>query len=184
MVSSACQQSCMRGSWTSAALCAPAQLRLAVCASRRRAPVQQGGPGARAPCRILKEERNHILGLVKKIKASGCNVLLVQKSILRDATTDLSLHFLVRTCCGSACLPARCIAECVGWLLCGWGILAWSQQPSSTAAGVMLADGAPTQAAQTAGSRCQPRPHHQPAPLRGVLPHSSRHVDRPRVIRW
>ena len=47
--------------------------------------------------RILKEERNHIIGLVKKIKASGANVLLVQKSILRDATTDLSLHFLVRS---------------------------------------------------------------------------------------
>lgn len=46
--------------------------------------------------RVLKEERNYILQLVKKIKASGCNVLLIQKSILRDATTDLSLHYLVR----------------------------------------------------------------------------------------
>jgi T-complex protein 1 subunit delta len=46
--------------------------------------------------RILKEERNYILGLVKKIKASGCNVLLVQKSILRDATTELSLHYLAK----------------------------------------------------------------------------------------
>ena len=46
--------------------------------------------------RVYKEERNYILGLVKKIKASGCTVLLVQKSILRDATTDLSLHYLVR----------------------------------------------------------------------------------------
>ena len=45
--------------------------------------------------RVYKEERNYILGMVKKIKASGCNVLLVQKSILRDATTDLSLHYLV-----------------------------------------------------------------------------------------
>lgn len=45
--------------------------------------------------RVYKEERNHILSMVKKIKATGCNVLLVQKSILRDATTDLSLHYLV-----------------------------------------------------------------------------------------
>ncbi len=45
--------------------------------------------------RILKEERNYILSMIKKIRASGCNVLLVQKSILRDATTDLSLHYLV-----------------------------------------------------------------------------------------
>lgn len=46
--------------------------------------------------RVYKEERNYILGMVKKIKATGCNVLLIQKSILRDATTDLSLHYLVR----------------------------------------------------------------------------------------
>ena len=46
--------------------------------------------------RILKEERNYILQMIKKIRASGCNVLLIQKSILRDAVTDLSLHYLVR----------------------------------------------------------------------------------------
>ncbi|GLJ45386.1 hypothetical protein SUGI_0955500 [Cryptomeria japonica] len=44
--------------------------------------------------RILKEERNYILGMIKKIKGTGCNVLLIQKSILRDAVTDLSLHYL------------------------------------------------------------------------------------------
>lgn len=33
--------------------------------------------------RILKEEREYILNIVKKIKSSKCNVLLVQKSILR-----------------------------------------------------------------------------------------------------
>lgn len=44
--------------------------------------------------RILREERQYILGICKKIKATGCNVLLIQKSILRDAVTDLSLHFL------------------------------------------------------------------------------------------
>lgn len=46
--------------------------------------------------RILREERQYILKMCKKIKATGCNVLLVQKSILRDATTDLSLHFLAK----------------------------------------------------------------------------------------
>jgi T-complex protein 1 subunit delta len=44
--------------------------------------------------RILKEERTYLLNMCKKIKKSGCNVLLIQKSILRDAVNDLSLHFL------------------------------------------------------------------------------------------
>jgi T-complex protein 1 subunit delta len=46
--------------------------------------------------RVLKEERNYILNLCKKIQKSGCNVLLIQKSILRDAVNDLSLHFLAK----------------------------------------------------------------------------------------
>jgi T-complex protein 1 subunit delta len=46
--------------------------------------------------RILKEERKYILELIKKISGTGCNVLLVQKSILRDAVNDLSLHFLAK----------------------------------------------------------------------------------------
>lgn len=46
--------------------------------------------------RILREERQYILALCKKIKQAGCNVVLIQKSILRDATTDLSLHFLAK----------------------------------------------------------------------------------------
>lgn len=46
--------------------------------------------------RILKEERAYLLNLCKTIKQAGCNVLLVQKSILRDATTDMSLHFLAK----------------------------------------------------------------------------------------
>ncbi|MCQ2820632.1 MAG: T-complex protein 1 subunit delta [archaeon] len=44
--------------------------------------------------RVLKEERNYIVKIVKKIKETGCNVLLIQKSILRDAVNDLALHFL------------------------------------------------------------------------------------------
>ena len=46
--------------------------------------------------RVLKEERQYQLELVKKIQKTGCNVLLVQKSILRDALTDLSKHFLAK----------------------------------------------------------------------------------------
>jgi T-complex protein 1 subunit delta len=46
--------------------------------------------------RILREERKYILGLVKQIYKTGCNVLLIQKSILRDAVSDLSLHFLAK----------------------------------------------------------------------------------------
>lgn len=44
--------------------------------------------------KILKEERQYILNLCKKIQKSKCNVLLIQKSILRDAVNELSLHFL------------------------------------------------------------------------------------------
>ena len=46
--------------------------------------------------RILREERKYILNLCKQIKKSGCNVLLIQKSILRDAYNELSLHFLAK----------------------------------------------------------------------------------------
>lgn len=46
--------------------------------------------------RILKEERKYIADIVKKILKSGANCLLIQKSILRDATNDLSLHFLAK----------------------------------------------------------------------------------------
>lgn len=35
--------------------------------------------------RVLREERAYILNLVKQIKKAGCNVLLIQKSILRYA---------------------------------------------------------------------------------------------------
>mmetsp|Transcript_50773 Transcript_50773/g.140650 ORF Transcript_50773/g.140650 Transcript_50773/m.140650 type:complete len:531 (+) Transcript_50773:69-1661(+) len=46
--------------------------------------------------RILREERKYILKMCKKIQKAGCNVLLIQKSILRDAVNDLSLHFLAK----------------------------------------------------------------------------------------
>lgn len=44
--------------------------------------------------KILKEERSYLLNICKKIKKAKCNVLLIQKSILRDAVNDLALHFL------------------------------------------------------------------------------------------
>ncbi|KCV69969.1 T-complex protein 1 subunit delta [Fonticula alba] len=46
--------------------------------------------------RILKEEQNYILNICRKIKKAGCNVVLLQKSILRDAVNDLALHFLAK----------------------------------------------------------------------------------------
>lgn len=46
--------------------------------------------------RLLKEERKYILKMVKKIVASGANVLLVQKSILRESVSDLALHYLAK----------------------------------------------------------------------------------------
>jgi T-complex protein 1 subunit delta len=46
--------------------------------------------------KILKEERTYLLNMVKKIQKAKCNVLFIQKSILRDAVNDLSLHFLAR----------------------------------------------------------------------------------------
>eukprot|EP01147_Barroeca_monosierra_P003141 gene3141-5888_t len=36
--------------------------------------------------RVIREERDYIMNMCKKIKKSGCNVLLVQKSILREAS--------------------------------------------------------------------------------------------------
>lgn len=46
--------------------------------------------------RVLRDERQYILTMCKQIKAAGCNVLLIQKSILRDAVNELSLHFLAK----------------------------------------------------------------------------------------
>merc|ERR1711988_1844826 len=71
--------------------------------------------------RILREEKKYILTICKKIAKTGCNVLLIQKSILRDAVNDLALHFLAKMkimvirdierdevefiCKATACLP-------------------------------------------------------------------------------
>lgn len=42
--------------------------------------------------RVLREERAYILNLVKQIKKAGCNVLLIQKSILRFVNTRAPLE--------------------------------------------------------------------------------------------
>lgn len=46
--------------------------------------------------RALKEERMYLLKLCKQIKEAGVNVLLIQKSVLRDSVTAQSLDFLAK----------------------------------------------------------------------------------------
>ncbi|CAF2508003.1 unnamed protein product [Rotaria sp. Silwood2] len=46
--------------------------------------------------RVIKEERQYILNIIKHIKKTNCNVLLIQKSILRDAISDLAIHYLAK----------------------------------------------------------------------------------------
>merc|ERR1712187_603554 len=46
--------------------------------------------------RLLREERTILAKMVKQIAKTGCNVLLIQKSILRDATSELSLDFCAK----------------------------------------------------------------------------------------
>lgn len=46
--------------------------------------------------KILKEERVYILNMCKQIKKTKCNVIFIQKSILRDAVNELALHFLAK----------------------------------------------------------------------------------------
>ncbi|XP_065833741.1 T-complex protein 1 subunit delta-like [Oscarella lobularis] len=46
--------------------------------------------------RVMREEKQYILDICKAIKRAGCTVLLVQKSILRDALNDLAIHFLTK----------------------------------------------------------------------------------------
>jgi T-complex protein 1 subunit delta len=46
--------------------------------------------------KVIKEGRQYLLNMCKKIKKANCNVLIIQKSILRDAVDDTSLNFLRR----------------------------------------------------------------------------------------
>nr|UXY87162.1 T-complex protein 1, delta SU [Cryptomonas sp.] len=44
--------------------------------------------------RILREEKQYIVSICRKIRSSGCNVLLIQKSILRESISNLALQIL------------------------------------------------------------------------------------------
>ena len=44
----------------------------------------------------MREEKKYIAKMIIKIYKSGANVVLIQKSILRDAVNQLSLHFLAK----------------------------------------------------------------------------------------
>lgn len=44
--------------------------------------------------RLLEQERAITLRMCKRIAKTGCNLLLVQKSILREAVSDMALHYL------------------------------------------------------------------------------------------
>ncbi|KAG5647244.1 T-complex protein 1 subunit delta [Asterophora parasitica] len=46
--------------------------------------------------KVIKEGRQYLLNLCKKIKKANCNVLLIQKPILRDAVDEIALNFLKR----------------------------------------------------------------------------------------
>ncbi|GIQ89653.1 chaperone tailless complex polypeptide 1, partial [Kipferlia bialata] len=46
--------------------------------------------------RVLRQERQYILNMCKTVRKTGCNVLLVQESTLRDAVSDLALHFFAK----------------------------------------------------------------------------------------
>jgi len=44
--------------------------------------------------RVLRDERQYILNIVKQVKKAGCNVLLIQKSILRYVLPCfLNIHY-------------------------------------------------------------------------------------------
>ena len=69
--------------------------------------------------RILREERQYILDICKKVKKAGCNVLLIQKSILRCLPVLLcKKHLLncrkivcvyVYSVCAFTLLPSVCV---------------------------------------------------------------------------
>ena len=44
--------------------------------------------------RVIREERTYILGLCKAVKKQGIDLLVVQKSLLREGCSDLAMHFL------------------------------------------------------------------------------------------
>lgn len=45
---------------------------------------------------VIKEEKMHVLSLCKKIKEKGIDLVILQKSIVRESLSELALHFLDR----------------------------------------------------------------------------------------
>ncbi|KAI5171866.1 T-complex protein 1 subunit delta [Nematocida sp. LUAm3] len=45
---------------------------------------------------VIKEEKAHVLSLCKAIKEKGIDLVILQKSILRESLSELALHFLDR----------------------------------------------------------------------------------------
>ncbi|KAI5165684.1 T-complex protein 1 subunit delta [Nematocida sp. AWRm78] len=45
---------------------------------------------------VIREEKEHVLFLCKQIKESGIDLIILQKSIIRESLSELGLHFLER----------------------------------------------------------------------------------------
>jgi len=62
--------------------------------------------------RALKEEREYLLNICKQIKKAGCNVLLIQKSILRFVpAAPRAQSLLLGVCAGMPCRSWRCTSS-------------------------------------------------------------------------
>lgn len=44
--------------------------------------------------KFVREEREYVLNIIKKIKKTGATLLIIQKSIVRESCSELALHFL------------------------------------------------------------------------------------------
>lgn len=46
--------------------------------------------------RFVKEEREYVINLIKKIKNTGADLLIIQKSLMKESCSELAQHFLKR----------------------------------------------------------------------------------------
>lgn len=44
--------------------------------------------------KFVREEKEYVINIIKKIKNTGANLLIIQKSIVRESCSELALHFL------------------------------------------------------------------------------------------
>lgn len=44
--------------------------------------------------KFVKEEREYVISMIKKIKQTGANLLIIQKSLMRESCSELAQHFL------------------------------------------------------------------------------------------